>query len=758
MLKDLFGVHVYRSWREVPPGLTTRDRWKRGRRQPAKAARPAAYFLPDDFAPAPFGDPLGIPLYHFGQTVPYRPRPETAAAFDFYDYFIRGQNRNKYSFWEARTWKARTTRGDGEGWTTRDQYLSTAMVQEHVRGKRVYGCWGGEWTNWFAIDLDYHGGDPGLFLALLDVLDELAAFFPQVRWCYSLRRDRVTGLHLIGLLPRQRPLEDVRSDLQKNLAFLEDEFFNSFLPFKPSGVRDEDWHPLAGLEIYPAANHNFRLPYAADRVTVTDRWLNLPGEIDYKPNLIDFMDYIKDDTRQAVSFREVAGYLKARLRPRQAEHGRRTSQGGGGRRRSSGQGPGPKQGFKGCFKRRLIDFWSGREVPPDNTIGSFLSPTMRVAYVMGRDKDETLQWMRERLLQLTDASFSDRLSGRCGGVEELFRSHGIAADRIWGGNLYQPDPDQSTEILTRVVERWTRQGFDLFDERTWGQEGVNYGAVDVSDVDFSLTFQEKLAVKDDVMNLLHCDVASAYEAAHRVKAFVQKYPGRELPSALVPHLCQDLAIDWYVNSDMGRCKKAERFLAVLCKHGVIKKLKDRSYFGEGHASNRATLYGLPQDATTSDLAKRWYYKSNTRHVGAGREEPREAGGGSIYITDKTRSIGLDMEALALEHERLNGPWGPHYRGVGIESWSAGGSFLIRGRGTDGDRPFVAGSASGSASQYQGGSRPRRFGDLRASVESTHPCPAAPEKPATVATCDRRPVMSPQCPTWTLHHPYGRPPP
>jgi hypothetical protein len=53
---------------------------------------------------------------------------------------------------------------------------------------------------------------------------------------------------------------------------------------------------------FPAANHNFRLPYAADRITVTDEWLNLPGEVKLKQNLVRFMGYVKDKDWQPVPF------------------------------------------------------------------------------------------------------------------------------------------------------------------------------------------------------------------------------------------------------------------------------------------------------------------------------------------------------------------------------------------------------------------------------------------------------------------------
>ena len=63
-------------------------------------------------------------------------------------------------------------------------------------------------------------------------------------------------------------------------------------------------------------------------------------------------------------------------------------------------------------------------------------------------------------------------------------------------------------------------------------DGKKTSEVDVSDMDFSLTFEEKLAVKEPGAAMLKCDVPSVYQAAHRIKAFVTKYPGKELPASL----------------------------------------------------------------------------------------------------------------------------------------------------------------------------------------------------------------------------------
>jgi hypothetical protein len=151
-------------------------------------------------------------------------------------------------------------------------------------------------------------------------------------------------------------------------------------------------------------------------------------------------------------------------------------------------------------------------------------------------------------------------------------------------------------------------------------------------VDFSLTFEDKLAVKEPGLALLKCDTASAYQAAHRVKAFVTKYPGKELPGVLVPHLCAELPIDGYVPSDNGsRCKKAEQFLSLLCSRGIIKKLKEKRWLGVGHPQNRAAVYGLPKDASVSDLGRRWSYATWTRHFQHSPVASVEGGEESVSI-------------------------------------------------------------------------------------------------------------------------------
>ena len=615
----------------------------RGRKAIPKTP-PAGYFRPEDFVPEPFGFHEGIPLYRLDQTKNYSPKPATIAAQEFYDFFVANQNRHRHSWWDD---GKRKNRPDVKPtWLTYNRYLSRAKIREHLRGKDIYGCWGNLVTNWFAIDLDYHGGDPDLFLALLEILRELAAFFPGVRWLYVLNRSGVSGLHIIGLLPTPRLLEDVRRDVQKVLVYLEDESINKLMTFKPEGVKDADFHPLVNLEIYPATNHNFRLPYAADRITITDQWLNKPGEVNLKPNLVKFMAYVKDKDGQAVPLTEVIDYIKAniQLKPAKQKASRSTTKKVGG----GGNGMGKIEALKGRHLSFLTAVVLGKEAMPDDTIGRWAAPALRhLMLVDGLNADEALGKIEEFYEMTPNKAFSDRLSG--GNIGELLRTDAYTTEKIEEGNLYQPQPEESTEIFARVKSRCQQLGFVFADPSTWhvldSRKRCRFH--DISEMDFSLTFDEKLAIKEPGAAILKCDIPSVYQAAHCVKAFVTKYPGKELPGILVPHLCAALSISWHVPSDNGtRCKKAERLLGLLCSLGIIKIIKPKKWFGHGNPNNRAARYGLPQDACQ-------VLPSCCR----GERE-------SIYIRDNSPFTSEDITEFVLEVERLNRPWKPQYHSSG----------------------------------------------------------------------------------------------
>jgi hypothetical protein len=171
------------------------------------------------------------------------------------------------------------------------------------------------------------------------------------------------------------------------------------------------------------------------------------------------------------------------------------------------------------------------------------------------------------------------------------------------GNFYQPRPEESTEIFAGVKARCQQIGFVFADPSTWHVLGKQKSvSIDISDMDFSLTFEEKLRSRG-LGQLSSSAMCLPYQVAHRIKAFVTKYPGKELPAILVPVLCSGLPINWFVASDNGnRCKKAEKLLGLICNLGIIKKIGEKQWFGLNHPRNKAAVYGLPKDADCQD---RW---------------------------------------------------------------------------------------------------------------------------------------------------------
>ena len=283
----------------IPRELATNETWMLHRRKAIPRVRPAAYFRPPDYVPE-YGPDLGIPLYRYDQTREYRPRPPTVASQRYYDLFVASQNRQKLTVWfDGHSKKGRRQK---PGWRTFDKYLSRAKIRAHLRGRDMYACWGGEFSRWFLLDVDFHDRDPAYFLAVLKALEDLPGFFPEARWFYSCNRQGLRGLHIIGVLPRARRLEDIKADVRRVLAYLEDENLNTLRQFKRPDLPDDEFKPLTGLEIYPAPNHAARLPYARDRITITDQWLNLPGQEDLKANLVRFMEYLRNAERLPVPF------------------------------------------------------------------------------------------------------------------------------------------------------------------------------------------------------------------------------------------------------------------------------------------------------------------------------------------------------------------------------------------------------------------------------------------------------------------------
>jgi hypothetical protein len=318
---------------------------------------------------------------------------------------------------------------------------------------------------------------------------------------------------------------------------------------------------------------------------------------------------------------------------------------------------------------RHLDFLTGvvlgTESMPADTIGCWAAPALRhLMLVDGLSSGDARRRLEEYYQAIPDPSFSDRL--RSGDLKGLLRTDASTAAKIAEGNRYQPRPEESAETFARVQDHCGRIGFAFADPSTWHVlRNRRQCQFDLTDVDFCLTFEEKLAVKEAGAAVLKCDIPSVYQAAHCVKAFVTKDPGRALPAGLVPQLCAGLPITWHIPSDAGtRCKKVEKFLALLCRLGIIKAVRPKAWHGPGHPANRAVTYGLPKDECSSELARRWFFQRDTRFLGEAEGRGADGEEEGIYLRDFSPFTDQALEEFDLAVERWNRPWKPPYHSSG----------------------------------------------------------------------------------------------
>src|SRR5262249_33266524 len=160
----------------------------------------------------------------------------------------------------------------------------------------------------------------------------------------------------------------------------------------------------------------------------------------------------------------------------------------------TGGGMGKIEPLKGRHLKFLTGVVLGTEKMPDDTIGCWGAPALRhLMLVDGLDADAALAKIEEFYGRIPDTAFSGRPTCNLG---ELLRTDVYTASHIQDGNLYQPRPEESTDIFAQVKARCERLSFVFAEPSTWdvlGRKGFNF---DISDVDFSLTFEEKLAVKE----------------------------------------------------------------------------------------------------------------------------------------------------------------------------------------------------------------------------------------------------------------------
>jgi len=560
-LKHLFEDQLYDSPREIPAELKGRQEWSWEGRKVKKDARPdAALLVQID------GLDRWKHLFRVKKTEPFK-QPFAVACRAFARLFCEPAYRKDYIY--------RYHGRDEGGWRHSFEPLTLGKIRQHVLGKRILGSIGNRYTNHLTFDIDYHARDSRreLFLARCQAFHpELPRFF-STAWFADCKPTDIGGVHFTVLL-RTMSIARAQAAAKRFLELLDKKY--------PTLAAIESF---TKIEVYPVEKRNgdgkgCRLPLSQGRVCFTDRLL----DGDPRSNCVNLMKWVYDGDRKNIEKTVFLDFLSQNTPehegppPEPSKPSKRT------KTRASGMGSIGR--LKGRCLRTLFDFWSGKAVPENDTIGKYAVVITRLICKQGLlDEEQCLDWLEGAFLALPHQAFSDRLSHD---LAELMRSTGKMVEAVYRNNGYQAAPEESGKKLEAVIAYCLKRGIVIHDRSTWSNlpEKAPWLSYCAKDEGFRFSYDQRRALKEEVHALLHTEeIAATYEAAGRIVSFVKRYPWRELAWKLVPRLCGDLGIRWHKN-------KCCALLAALVRVGFLYVRVEKMWRGKDKALNRARSYGI----------------------------------------------------------------------------------------------------------------------------------------------------------------------
>jgi hypothetical protein len=490
-LKD---PHAYIAWRDVPDGIKTRRQLLKELRRPVpKAKLHGSIVLLHD---KPVGTKRGVVPFSSAEIAAIRSclsiggsltaeevgRLRAAGQFSQPYLFEKDQTEQitKLTEDEARDlFDAFLFDGSHEddyivdlpqrGRRTWRKKFSAPSMPKHLCGQPTCGTKKGDKARLVTVDLDRHRGTVkaeehlNLCLKVGKVLSEQFGdmrFAPEI----NLKNGSVKFFGWndgwYGSEEAERVGELVRETLQQ-------------------AIPD---HDFSRVEIFPSSCPQVLAPLRRDKIMVIDqpirqvrswcqKWVCGRKVRKYCKvwSVADYMNWVvfRDTPFDLAGFEEILKNAVANLPDSEGDSGkpspkRKTAKKAPRKAESSGMGS--IGSLKGRCAQTLVGFWSGREVPPADTLNIFLGVTLRIFKFEGMTEDDAVDWIEDRLQLLPDTSFSNRLTDD---FEEAMRVVRATASKIWACNGYQPDPDTSNAKLQATVDRWRDRNFMLSDPETW---------------------------------------------------------------------------------------------------------------------------------------------------------------------------------------------------------------------------------------------------------------------------------------------------
>lgn len=467
-------LREFDGWREVPDEFKTRNQWLRvGRKVPTKTKPLARLLYPklvehwpgsilEDSFLANVTDDLTLitdpptALFHLDQTKPYRANPRTLAYFAFEEIFFDLARKNSYILkfdkelaQERDSWYTMTAYPTAQNPLDRG-FLSPAIIRKHINQREIIGIKATRWTRFVLIDLDFHGRDSKLFEDQAEVL--LNEFHGKATWHYQVKRNDVTGLHVIRTFDKPQDLDTITDSLRAILRRLDADYPDLARRAKEAGMKT-----LGELEIYPHRDHGVRLPLCFDREMLLDAPLPLvPCKGRMIQDVEKYVEWLKNPNRQYMPKESILDYLHyfARIEAPRSW----------GVTRNRPTGKILANGWKNNLRRMLPDFWLDGDAHGE-TLNNHIIVLARLAFVYGYGQQEIERGINAFVNDLPPSarSCSSRLlKGKMRSIASVVTT---SVKYACDDNGHQLDPALSTKKLKAVLAKWN--GFDPLDKETW---------------------------------------------------------------------------------------------------------------------------------------------------------------------------------------------------------------------------------------------------------------------------------------------------
>jgi hypothetical protein len=525
-LEILPPIKRYDDWSEVPFGLNCRSQWRYRRRKVKADAMAVAQVRNadgDEFGRSPF-----IDLFSYEQTRIYNPTSKTEAIWDFTQFFLGFSAKERF----------RLEYGPRK-WTTKNSRLGRRHFENHLRLRDQLGVFGGIWSRFVVIDLDFHKcANLGVFMEQFEVL--VRGFNGQCRCHYAFSED-CSGVHLIFVFPIKK-LDWLRDKFRSSLQELDHRFPDSAYRAKTAGMK-----PLGDLEIYPNRSQAIRLPLGRGRKVLVGRKLLNAGDVE------GYMSWLNDAKAESTPHEMALETIRCHTFGKEHVKASIISV------PSSNDASSPASegtSWKGNLLAWTYEFWINGNANGHN-LNEHIIVLARWAVAKGHSEWKIRTRLQEFVEELPVQALSGSSRLKKGQFKSIERTVKHSVKYALDNNRCQADPASSMGIFRSIVERFP--GIDPLDKSTWSKR-TTLSAVTQGNWQ-SDTIEE-------MQRVLVTDEATACQFLNEFCCLVQN---KERTSA---GFGKDYLKVWlndrFPAIKCGKAAKRQRILVVLQEQGVLQ--------------------------------------------------------------------------------------------------------------------------------------------------------------------------------------------